>query len=166
MSNQPLTTDTPSAPAAPPPPPPHGEPKDTRPPARPWRERIPEIVATIGASLVAVAVIGFLSSTWQEISQIEKAMVLGAAAAGLTTAGIAADRSERGVFEYVVGITWATASLLVAAAVTLAASTTWPGYGRLTIAAGGVAALVHALVLWSRRRESVLQQVTVFAAAV
>ena len=166
MTNDQTTYATQQPSSAPPPPPPRGEPRDSTPPPRPWRERIPEIVATIGASLVALAVVGFLSSTWEDITQVEKAMVLGATAAGLTAAGVIADRSTRDVLEYVVGITWSTASLLVAASVTLAASTTWPGYGRLTIAAGGVAALIHAVVLWNRRRDSILQQVTVFAAAV
>lgn len=158
-----------------PPPPPSGPAHDPPPPraravaddrSRPWRERLPEVVATIGATLIALAVAGFLSSTWDQISQVEKAMVLGATAAGLTAAGLAADRARRPVFEYVVGISWATASLLVAAAVTLAASATWPGYGRLTVAIGGAAALVHAIALWSRRRGSVLMQVAVFVAAV
>lgn len=159
-------TDRPDPSSSVPPPPPRGAPRDTTPPPRSLRERLPEVVATIGATLVALAVVGFLTSTWEQISQIEKAMVLGATAAGLTAAGIVADRSRRELFEYVVGISWATASLLVAAAVTLAASTTWPGYGRLTIAAGGVAALIHAAALWSRRRDSIVQQVSLFAAAV
>lgn len=130
------------------------------------RERMPELVATIGATLVALAVGGFLASTWDQISQVQKSMILGAAAVGLTVAGLWADRDGRGrLFDAVTGIAWATATLLTAAAVTLAASTTWPGYGRATIAAGGVAAAVHALVLWRRRPESITQQVALFLSA-
>lgn len=132
---------------------------------RPWRERLPEVLATVGATLVALAVAGFLSSRWESITQLQKAMVLATGAAGLTAAGLWADRYARRAVEYVVGLFWATATMLVAASVTLAASTTWPGYGRLTIAAGGLAGLVHAVVLWARRRESVTQQVAMLGAA-
>lgn len=129
------------------------------------RERMPELVATVGATLVVLAVGGFLASTWDTISQVQKSMILGAAAVGLTLAGLWADRDGRRIFEAVVGIAWATATLLTAAAVTLAASTAWPGYGRATVAAGGVAGVVHAVALWRRRPESITQQVAVFLAA-
>lgn len=138
----------------------------TSPSDRGLGERMPELVATIGATLVTLAVGGFLASTWDTISQVQKAMILGAAAVGLTLAGLWADRHGRRLFDAVVGIAWATATLLTAAAVTLAAATTWPGYGRATIAAGGVAAAAHAVVLWRRRPESIVQQVALFAAAV
>lgn len=132
---------------------------------RPWRERLPELVALIGAGLVALAITGFLSSTWEAFSDVQKASVLGAAAAALTAAGLFADRDRANRFEFVVGVFWSTATLLVAAAVTLASAATWPGIGRITIGAGGVAALAHAAVLWRRRPQSVAQQVATLGAA-
>lgn len=128
-----------------------------------WRDRIPEVIATIGASLVALAVTGFLVSRWDVLDQIEKAMVLGVAAAAVTAAGLWADRGLPVRFEPVVGLLWATGSMLTAAAVTLATSTVWPGVGRATIAAGGVAGAVHASAFLMRRPGSILQQGTLFA---
>lgn len=136
------------------------------PPQQRWRERMPELVALIGASLVALAVTGFLSSAWDAFTDVQKASVLGAAAAALTATGLLADRDRARRFEFVVGVFWATATLLVAAAVTLAGAATWPGAGRLTIAAGGLVALAHAAVLWRRRPASIVQQVATLAAAV
>jgi hypothetical protein len=130
---------------------------------RAWRDRLPEIIATIGASLVALAVTGFLSSTWEHITDIQKAMVLGTAAAGLTAVGVWADAARRPL-ELVVGLCWATATLLVAAAVTLAGFSLAGGVDRLAIAAGGVAGAAHAGLLLARRPSSLLQQTSLFAA--
>lgn len=125
----------------------------------PWRERLPEVVATVGAVLVLLAIAGFLSSTWEELGQYPKAMVLGLTAAGLTAAGLWAQTRDRAsaARDYVVGLAWAAATVCVAGAVTLAASTAFPGWGRLTVAAGGLAGLVHALAMWARNRGSLTQ---------
>ncbi|MBW3658861.1 MAG: hypothetical protein KY457_09500 [Actinobacteria bacterium] len=166
-------TSTPTSPHLPPPEPgtaaPSGErafSAGARPSRTPWRERLPEVVATVGASLVLLAVAGFLSSTWEELGQYPKAMILGLTAAGLTAAGLwARSRDLASVArDYVVGLSWAAATVCVAGSVTLAASTAFPGWGRLTVAAGGLAALAHALAMWAQDRRSLTQLAAAVAA--
>lgn len=137
-----------------------------RSPRTPWRERLPEVVATVGATLVLLAVAGFLSSTWEELGQYPKAMILALTAAGLTAAGLWARSRDTAstARDYVVGLAWAAATICVAGSVTLAASTALPGWGRLTVAAGGLAALAHALALWSRAPRSLTQLAAAVAA--
>jgi hypothetical protein len=130
---------------------------------RVWRDRLPEIIATIGATLVALAVTGFLSSTWEHISEVQKAMVLGAAAAGLTVVGLWADAARRPL-ELVVSLCWATATLLTASAVTLAGFSLGGELDRAAIATGGLAGAAHAALLLARRPSSLLQQTSLFAA--
>ena len=166
----------PSAPTSPNLPPPEpgtawapGGPPSTATPRRrrtPWRDRLPEVVATVGVVLVVLAVAGFLSSTWEELGQYPKAMILGLTAAGLTAAGLWARSQDLASVarDYVVGLCWAAATICVAGAVTLAASTAFPGWGRLTIAAGGLAALTHALAMWSRNPRSLTQLAAAVAA--
>lgn len=131
------------------------------PPSR--RERLPEIVGLIGAGLVAAAVIGFLTARWEFFNDVEKAMVLATAAAGLTVAGLWADARRRPL-ELVVGLCWATATLLVVAAVTLSGAVAAGQPHRIVIATAGLAAAVHAGSLLARRPASTLQQGALFGA--
>ena len=133
------------------------------PPSR--RERLPEIVGLIGAGLVAAAIVGFLTARWEFFSDVEKAMVLGSAAAGLTVAGLWADTGRRHL-ELVVGLCWATATLLVGAAVTLTGAVVAGQPDRIVIASAGLAAAVHAGSLLARRPASTLQQGALFGALV
>lgn len=133
------------------------------PPRRYWRERLPELVGFVGAALVTVAIIGFLTAQWELLRDVEKAMVLGAAAAGLTAAGLWADAVRRPL-EFVVGLCWVTATLLVAAAVTLAGAAGAGQPDRIVIAGAGLAAAVHAGLLLARRPSSTLQQGALFVA--
>lgn len=135
------------------------------PPPTSRRERLPEIVGLIGAGLVAAAVIGFLTARWEFFSDVEKAMVLGAAAAGLTAAGLWADAGRRPL-ELVVGLCWATGTLLVVAAVTLWGAVVAGQPDRIVIASAGLAAAVHAGSLLARRPASTLQQGALFGALV
>lgn len=130
---------------------------------RAWRDRLPELVGAIGAALVAAAIVGFLASQWELFSEVEKAMVLGAAAAGLTVAGLWADTVRRPL-ELVVGLCWVTATLLVGAAVTLAGAAGTGQPDRIVIGGAGVAAAAHATFLLVRRPSSTLQQGALFTA--
>ncbi len=162
----PAATDRPLAPPPPPPPPsrrPQGERVTATPP---WRDRLPEVAATIGALLVAVASAGFVQSSWEQLGHGTRAMLLGLAAAGLTSAGLWSERFTRRGVAHVTSLVLATASGLVAGAVTLGAAVAFPGMGRLAIALGGVAALAHAGWLLQRRRASVPQVVAAWAAGV
>ena len=145
-------------------PPPAGTlPTAARPPRRPWRDRLPELVAAIGTTLVAMAVVGFLSSTWEQLGQVEKAMVLGGAALGLTVAAGWAEVSSRRLLSNITSMLYLSATLCVAAAVTLVGREVLPDGGRLAVALGGVAAAVHAGVVLQRDRGSVLRQLGLLA---
>lgn len=129
---------------------------------RPWRERVPELVAGIGATLVVVAVSGFLASTWAGFGPLEKALALATAAAVLTVAGLWADRADR--LEPVIGACWAAATALTVGAGHLAGHVALPDAGRVAIAVAGLGGAVLAGVLLSRRRESLVLQWAAFAA--
>jgi len=174
------TQDFPTAPSAsttsaqnppPPPPPPSGPPVPpptarpvTSSPRRPWRQRLPEVVAAVGAVLVVLALAGFVSSTWALLDEYAKALALGIAAAGLTVAGLWAD-DRRGLHR-IVPIVWATASAVTIGAVHVALVEAMPDATRIAIALAGVAGMTHAAVLWQRRTNSILMQLATAAAAV
>lgn len=150
--------------ATPPPTPPH-RPTTAR-PSRPWRERLPEVVATVGAALVILAIAGFTSSTWEVLDEYAKALVLGTAAAGLTVAGLWAEQSHRRTFTALVPLVWATATATLIGAVHLAAAATMPDATRIAIALAGIAGVAHAAALWSRRRDALLLQLATVTSAV
>lgn len=121
--------------------------------AQPWKERIPEAAATIGAILVGIASAGFVQSSWQSVGHGTQAVLLGAAGAGLTTAGLWAERFQRRGLAVVTSLVLAAATALVAGAATLGAATAFPGNGRVAVLLGGVAGLVHAGALLRRRSD-------------
>lgn len=136
------------------------------PPRRPWRTRLPEAVAAVGAGLVILALIGFISSTWALLGEYPKALALGAAAAGLTVAGLWADQSGRRTFTALVPIAWATATAVLVAAVHVGLGAAAPDALRAVIAIAGVVGVAHAATLWQRRPGSFLLQLSTVAAAV
>lgn len=159
----------------PPPPPPPGAdgppstsrpPAPPRPPRRPWRERLPEVVATVGAVLVVLALTGFASSTWDVLDEYGKALALGAAAAGLTVAGLWADQSGRRTFAVLVPTIWATATAVLVAAVHVALQAAMPETARVAIALAGAAGAAHAALLWRRRPDALLSQLAIVGSAV
>lgn len=176
----PTTTATgqPGEAAPPPPPSPAAEgraptppwgaapPRTPRPPRRPWRDRLPEVVATIGAVLVVLALAGFASSTWTLLNEYAKALALGAVAAGLTVAGLWADQSGRRTFAALVPTVWATATAVLVGAVLLALQAAMPDAGRVAIAVAGTSGAIHGALLWQRRPDALLTQLATASAAV
>lgn len=171
------TTDHPTDPTPPPPPRSEarldhpggaagGTPPTTARPHRPWRERLPEVIATVGAGLVVLALAGFVSSTWEVLDEYAKALTLGAAAAALTVAGLWADQSGRRTFTALVPTVWATATAVLVGAVHVATAATMPEATRVAIALAGVAGLAHAATLWHRRRDAILLQLAAVGSAV
>lgn len=155
--------------APPPPPPPSGPPLGTataRPPRRPWRDRLPEVVATIGAALVVLALAGFVSSTWDVLDAYGQSLALAAAAAALTVAGLWADQSGRRTFAALVPLVWATGTAVLIAAVHVALVAAMPDATRIAIALAGAFGVAHAAVLWRRRPDAVLSQLATVGAAV
>jgi hypothetical protein len=155
----------------PPPPPPTGPPLGpptarpvTSSPRRPWRQRLPEVVAAVGAVLVVLALAGFVSSTWALLDEYAKALALGIAAAGLTVAGLWAD--DRRGLNRIVPIVWATATAVTIGAVHVALVEAMPDATRIAIALAGVAGMTHAAVLWQRRSNSILMQLAAVGSAV
>lgn len=155
------------------PPPPSGAPYGTsppprtaHPPRRPWRERLPEVVAGVGAGLVVLALAGFLFSTWDGLGEYAKALTLAAAAAGLTVAGLWADQSGRRTFAALVPMLWATGTAVLTGAVHIAGIEAMPDASRVAIALAGMAGLAHAVALWRRRPEGILLQLAAAGAAV
>jgi hypothetical protein len=145
------------------PPPPPGT---TRPPAprRSWRDRLPEITATIGTVLVVSAITGFVTSTWEELTLLHRAVTMAAVAVGLTVAGVYAEAASRRSLGRVVSLVYLSASVSVAASGTLLGLATDPGAGRLAIAAGGVLAAVHASWVLLRDQGSPTRALGVIAA--
>ncbi len=131
-----------------------------------WRDRIPEAAAAIGATLVGIAGAGFVTSSWTAVSHGTQAVILGAAAAGLTTAGIWAERFDRRGLSFVTSLVLLAATAMVTASATLGAAVAVPGRGRVAIAIGGVAGLAHALTLLRRRRGSGTQAAAAWATGV
>lgn len=148
-----------------PPPPPPKRPSDAT-PAAPLRERLPEVAAGIGLLLVAIATAGLVRTSWETVGHEMRAVLLGAAAAGLTAAALWAERSTRRGMATVTSLVLAAASALVAGAVTLGLAATLPGHGRIVVAVGGIAALAHAAAFLARRRDAAAQAVAVWAATV
>lgn len=181
-------TTSPTAPststsAAPPPPPaPDGwPPSPSAPrsvaPAGPsgvgrWRERLPELVGGIGVSLVVLAVGGLVASSWENVGDLTRAMLLGLGATGLTAGALWIDGRDDEAGERlralrsVVGLVFLAGTVMVAASVTLALATTFPDTGRVAIGLGGGAALAHGLFVWNARRDQLAPQLGLFAAAV
>ena len=126
-----------------PPRPPTAPSQPARPP-RGWRDRLPEITATIGTVLVVSAITGFVTSSWEELTLLHRAITLAAVAVGLTVAGVYAEAASRRSLDRVVSLVYLSASVSVAASGTLLGYTADPSAGRLAIAAGGLLAAVHA----------------------
>ena len=133
---------------------------------RPWRERLPEVIAAVGAGLVVLALAGFVSSTWEVLDAYAKSLTLGAAAAALSVAGSWADTSGRRTFTALVPTVWATGSAVLVGAVHVAATAAMPEATRVGIALAGVAGLAHAATLWHRRRDAILLQLAAVGSAV
>jgi hypothetical protein len=132
----------------PPTPPPDAAPAEAG--GRPWRERLPELVAGIGTALVAASVAGFVTSTWEQLALPEKAMVLAAIALGLTVAAVFVDNAARRGLSRVVSLVYLSASISVAASATLFGYLADPSAGRTGILFGGLAAAAHAGWVLSR----------------
>lgn len=120
-------------------------------PTRPWRERLAEMTAAIGTVLVVSAVAGFVTSTWEELSLVQRAVALAAVAVALTVGGVFAERAARRALERVTSLVYLSAAAAVAAAVTLLGYANDPAAARIAIAAGGLAAAAHAG--WVLRRD-------------
>ena len=166
----PATTDRDRPDLPPPSPPPPASdrrpaPQTPRPRRTPWRERVPELVGAIGALLVIAAVAGFLSAQWEELDRVGRAIVLGAAAAGLTAAASwLEDRGDTRIGR-LTSMLWVTGSATTGAAVVLGASVALPGMARLTALLAGLAIAGHALLAVTRDPASPLRQLGVVAGA-
>ena len=172
------STPQPPPPTAPPPTAPPPTPPPMSPPVVPpavpstshdgraWRDRIPELVASIGGLLVAAAVAGFVSSTWDDVGPYLKAMILAMGATGLTSAALFADGRDRGRLRVLSPIVWAAGTATLAGALILALGEALPDLHRLAIAVAGVGAAVHAAALWQRRPTSPVAQLGVFGSLV
>lgn len=152
-------------PSGPPATPPPAPPRPSA-PKRPWRERMPEVVATIGTSLVVIAIVGFVTSSWDQLLTVHKAMTLAAVAIGLTVAGVYVEGARRRSMSRVVALVYLSASVSVAAAATLFGYAADPSLGRVGIAVGGLAAAVHAAWVLSREMSSATRVGAVGAALV
>lgn len=139
---------------------------DAADPRVPLRQRIPELVATLGALLVAAAVAGFLSSSWVLLAPTAKAMVLAATSAGLTTAALWASARAAGRLSGVVPLAWAAAAAATAGAVLLAVDPLVGSDHRMAVAVAGLAAAGHAAWLVRCRPDSAVAQLVVAAALV
>ena len=137
-----------------PPPPPPRPPADPTVPRRGWRDRLPEAAATIGSVLVVAAVTGFVTSSWEELTLLQRAVALAAVAVGLTVGGAYVEGASRRALDRVTSLVYLSASCAVAASVTLAGYAVDPGAARLGIAAGGLAAAMHAGWVLLRDRSS------------
>lgn len=146
---------------APPPPPPPTTGGAVR---RPWRDRLPEITATIGAVLVVSALAGFVTSTWEELSLVQRSVALAAVAVGLTVGGVYAESASRRSLDRVTSLVYLSASAAVAASVTLLGFATEPSAARLAIAAGGLTAAAHAGWALLRDRSSPMRAMGLAAA--
>jgi hypothetical protein len=133
-------------------------------PCRSWRDRLPEITATIGTVLVVSAITGFVTSTWDELTLLHRAVTMAAVAVGLTVAGVYAESASRRSLDRVVSLVYLSASVSVAASGTLLGLATDPGAGRLAIAAGGLLAAVHAGWVLLRDQASPTRALGVIAA--
>lgn len=166
-------------PASAPPPPPFRPPAAAGPPrggspapqvagepSRPLRERIPEVIAAIGGILVAAAVAGFVSSSWDQVGPLLKAMILGVGATGLTSAALFADGRGRRSVSVLSPILWAAGTATVGGALILALGEFLPDAHRLAVALAGIGAAIHGAILWQRRPASSVAQIGVFASLV
>ncbi len=160
------TGEQPPPPAYPPPTPRQGRPPVSASKRRtPWRERLPELVGAIGTILVVAAVTGFLSAQWEELDRIGKAIVLGAAAAGLTAAASWLEQRTDGRINQLTSMLWVTGSATTGAAVILGASVALPEMARITALLAGLSIAGHALLAVSRDPSSPLRQLGVVAGA-
>jgi uncharacterized membrane protein len=127
-----------------PPPPPPRPPTEPAGQRRGWRDRLPEVAATIGSVLVVAAVTGFVTSSWEELTLLQRAVALAAVAVGLSVGGAYVEGASRRALDRVTSLVYLSASCAVAASVTLAAYAIDLEAARLGIAAGGLAAAIHA----------------------
>jgi hypothetical protein len=125
-------------------PPPYQGTPPAAPAGRPWRDRVPELVASIGLTLVVLAIVGFVTSTWEDLNDLSKAIVVGAVAVGMTIGGHYVETKAHDALRRIVALVYAAASVAVAGAVTLAGLHIVPGYARFAIALAGLAAAGHA----------------------
>lgn len=132
-------------------------------PTRPWRERLPELLAVVGAVLFVSAAFGFLSSSWTVLPSGAKGAVLALVAGGLTAAGMYAERARPG--SIVTALAYASATASTVGAATLLADPFGVGsYGRLAIAFGGLVGAGHAWWVLQRSPASA-PRVTALAAS-
>ena len=130
-------------------------------PRTPWRERLPELVGAIGMLLVVAAVAGFLSAQWEELDRVGRAIVLGAAAGGLTAAATWLERRTDNRLSQLTSMLWVTGSATLGASVILGASVGLDGMARITALLAGLAVAGHALLAVSRDPSSPLRQLGV-----
>lgn len=160
------TTDKPGNDLPPPTyPPPEPATAASRKQRTPWRERLPELVGAIGTLLVVAAMAGFLSAQWEELDRIGRAIVLGAAAAGLTVAANWLEQRMQRRLSQLTSMLWVAGSATTGAAVILGASVGLPGMARITALIAGLAIAGHALLAVTRDPSSPLRQLGVVGGA-
>jgi hypothetical protein len=171
------TTPTALPPAAPPPghwssqPPPaahtdpgtHGGTHGESRPDRPWRDRLPELIGGIGTVLVITAIAGFLSASWEELDQLGKAIILGAAAGGLTAAAMFLQRRAAHRLASLTSMLWVAGSATAGASVLLGVAVALPAAARVTALAAGLTIATHAALALRRHPSSPLPQIAVVA---
>lgn len=155
--------------ASPPPPSWHGSPPAApAPPAVPApgsrRSRLVTSLATAGTVLVLVALGAALTTTWADLAPAMKAVLLLAAAAGLSVASSFTERHPS--LARLAGLAWIAASGLLAGAVWLLSNSVVTNADRLATALAGGAAAFHGAGRWLRRPADVPAQIATFAALV
>lgn len=132
-----------------------------REPARPWRERLPELVGGIGTVLVLAAVVGFLSATWEDLDRYGRALVLLGATGGLTAGAVFLEARRREQLASLTSMLWLAGAGTLGAALTLALVEALDGRARVAVAVAGVAAAGYSLVAARRAPASSLRQLGV-----
>lgn len=132
-----------------------------RPERRSWRERLPEVVGGIGTVLVTAAVLGFLSATWSQLDRPGRALVLGAAAAGLTAAAAWLEERTRSGLGTITSMLWLSGTATTTAAVLLAVSVPLDDAARLTALVAGLAGAAHGALALRRDPHGPLRQLGV-----
>ncbi len=135
-------------------------------PRRPWRERLPELVAGAGSALVVAAIVGFASSSWDLLGPYPQAMALAIGATLLSVGSLWSYRSDRSGLQHVGTALWVAGTAAAMGAIWLAGSTSAPDAARAAIGLAGLAGVVHAGAQWNRRRDSITLQFATLAAAV
>jgi nitrogen fixation-related uncharacterized protein len=137
----------------------HGESR----PDRPWRDRLPELIGGIGTVLVIAAIAGFLSASWEELDQLGKAIVLGAAAGGLTAAAMFLQRRAASRLASLTSMLWVAGSATAGASVLLGVAVALPAAARVTALAAGLTIATHAALALRRHPSSTLPEIAVVA---